>query len=79
MDYHPSLFLLSLHILPMKTKQLFYKNNLLKLELKVLNKEVQKIEEQIQHNLLDADTGIFLKIQRIRDIKQVEDKLALLS
>lgn len=79
MDYHPSLFLLSLHILPMKTKQLFYKNNLLKLELKVLNKEVQKIEEQIQHNLLDADTGIFLKIQRTRDIKQVEEKLALLS
>lgn len=79
MDYHPSLFLLSLHILPMKTKQLFYKNNLLKLELKVLNKEIQKIEEQIQHNLLDADTGIFLKIQRTRDIKQVEEKLALLS
>lgn len=63
----------------MKTKQLFYKNNLLKLKLKVLEKEVQKIEQQIQHNLLDADTGIFLKIQRTRDIKQVQKKLALLS
>ena len=57
-------------------KQHSIRNKFLTFKLLALTKQVEKLEYDIEHNLIDADAGIFLKIQRERDIQNTKVQLA---
>lgn len=57
-------------------KQYSLRNKFLTFKLLALTKQVEELEYKIQHNLIDADLGIFLKIQRERDMYNTQLQLS---